>query len=259
MDPYYEEVGRYYDEDARDFLRRYEGNYVLQTLREDFRRQTLRHLRDRPKRILEIGFGPGLDMEFFASVFPDAEIWGVEVSRAMIDVARSRLGEDRFVYLHGSVEELDIREKFDLVYSYFGAFNTVKDLRRLSEALLRVSHRNTLLVFSCVNKPYLFDMLFYLLTLRPKRAFARLGRWGGYSSNKFLDSRPLSYSDILRSMEGWRVEYFRGYSILYPAWYRHHRYPPALSRMLWRIDGVLNLTPLKYVGEYALYVMRPEA
>jgi len=50
----------------------------------------------------------------------------------------------------------------------------------------------------------------------------------------------------------------RGYSIVYPAWYRHRFLPVdgRLGHLLWRIDQLLNHTPFWNLGEYTLYIFK---
>ena len=43
------------------------------------------------KRILEIGFGNGKQMELIRKVFPEAELYGVDISKDMFDAASKRL------------------------------------------------------------------------------------------------------------------------------------------------------------------------
>lgn len=257
MEEYYRKVGEYYSEDAEEFDNRYEGNFVLKRLRKDFREITLKFLKEEPKMVLEIGFGTGLDLEFFANKFKNAEIWGLEVAEGMLKEAQKRLKEIKNVKLFlGSVETLQLRVSFDLIYSYFGAVNTVYDLNVFYQRLSEISHRDTVFVFSCVNKFYLFDILFNLLRFRFKRAFERFRGWKGYSPYKGIESKPLSYWDVKKYLRDWEVVFYKGYSIVYPAWYRAHRFKEPDVEFLWKIDEFLNRTPFKYFGEYSLYVLR---
>ncbi|MEO0178055.1 MAG: class I SAM-dependent methyltransferase, partial [candidate division WOR-3 bacterium] len=257
MEEYYKKVGEYYSEDAKDFDKRYEENFVLKRLRRDFREITLKFLKGEPKRILEIGFGTGLDLEFFAKEFKDAEIWGIEVAEGMLKEAQKRLKGIKNVKLFlGSLETLEITTSFDLIYSYFGAVNTVYDLEGFCKRLSKISHKDTVLVFSCVNKFYLFDIFFNLLRLRFKKAFERIKGWKGYSPYKDIDSKPLSYWDVKRYFRDWEVAFYKGYSIAYPAWYRAYRFKEERVEFLWEIDKILNNTPFKYFGEYSIYVLR---
>ena len=61
---YHEDVAAYYDAEAEDFEARAGQNHVLEQLRQVFRNVTMAY---HPKHVLEIGYGPGLDMVWFAN------------------------------------------------------------------------------------------------------------------------------------------------------------------------------------------------
>jgi hypothetical protein len=166
----------------------------------------------------------------------------------------------------GTVEDLPQlfpAVRFNLVYCYFGAMNTTQDLGQAAELLHGALASDGVAVLTFVTRWYLIEILYECLRLRWRRAFARLKPvWGGYAQAKPLESRCLSPRDVQRSF-GRRFELagHRGYSILYPAWYRNPRWVrsyPRLCQALWRADRVLNRTPLWSLGEYALYILRPQ-
>lgn len=85
MKEYYQKVGDYYDVDAPKFEERYWQNQTLQITRQHFRTEVKKFAF---KNILEIGYGPGLDMLHFASWRENAEVFGIDVSAGMCEVAR---------------------------------------------------------------------------------------------------------------------------------------------------------------------------
>ncbi len=239
-----------------DFDTRYGQNYILQKMREDFRNITLKFVKN-PRRILEIGCGTGIDLEFFANKFGGSEILGIDVSKEMVKIAEKRVSAYKNVrVVCSTVENINKGWRFDFIYSYFGAINTVYNLKEFANNIALISERNSVFVFSCVNKYYLFDMLFYSCTLRFKKAFSRMKNWKGYSPFKSLKSKPLSYGDIKKAFLKWDIIFYKGYSILYPAWYRYHRFKERNVEILWKVDNLLNYTPLRFMGEYSLYVLR---
>jgi hypothetical protein len=109
----------------------------------------------------------------------------------------------------------------------------------------------------------MFDVVWNLLTLRPKKAFARLKKvWTGYSPTRHLESRCYSSREVNQHFSPHlRRTMKRGYCITHPAWYRHHWAPLGSfrSRFLMRFDRWLKWTPFWNLGEYSLYVYeRPE-
>jgi ubiquinone/menaquinone biosynthesis C-methylase UbiE len=261
---YYQKVANYYDLDAGDFEERYWRNPVLQKIRQAFREEVKKHSFG---NVLEIGCGTGLDVSHFASIYPERKIYGVDISPAMVAHATRKaheLGLGNLCIKVGTPEslpELFPGEKFDHVYVFFGALNTVADLRQVARALRERMKPDGTMVLTFVNKWYLADMLVHLLKFRFAQAFRRFRTiWGGYSDLKHLESRCLSPRDINRAFgDDFVVTHSRGYSILYPAWYRAswtYRLGRRISEALWNADRVLNHTPAWCLGEYALYSFR---
>lgn len=262
---YYEEVGAYYDKDAHDFEKRYWQNSALQRIRQSFREEVKREsFRDG----LEVGIGPGFDLIHFARIFPEAQMKGIDISEEMVKLAAQKipsLHQANAQVAQGSVEDMDRLfpdTKFDLIYVFFGALNTVEDLGlalQILEGLLKPGGR---MVLTFVNKWYLAGMLLECLKLRPHKAFKRLNKvWGGYSPTEFLASRCYAPSEIYKLSEPLQLKCVKreGFSILYPAWYYHglHRkLPNKLLHVLWKMDRRLASGFFGKFGEYALYDFR---
>lgn len=260
---YYEEVASYYDDDARDFEQRYEVNPVLQRIRGAFREITER---EPFTQALEIGCGPGFDVEYFAARYPDRQVSAIDVSPGMIELAKKRCVAAGLTNVHfgvGSVEDIPAQfpdTRFDLIFVYFGGLNTVFDLRKAAEDLRRVCTPDARLVLTFVNRYYLTEIPLWLLMRRFDKAFERItNRWRGYSDHRKIPSRPYSAGDIRRAFgPDFALGYRRGFSLLYPAWYRSHLLPKlgGTAEKLWRLDNLLAKTPLWNTGEYSLYEMR---
>ncbi len=67
-----------------------------------------------PKRVLDVGCGPGNSTELLAARFPQAEIVGIDSSPEMIAAARKRLPVAEFVV--GDIHDYAPRTPFDLIY-----------------------------------------------------------------------------------------------------------------------------------------------
>ena len=149
---------------------------------------------------------------------------------------------------------------FDLCYVFFGALNTVEDLHRSADRLYDATAPGGYLVLTFVNRWYLADIAVGLVRGRWKRAFSRLGAvWDGYSPDRTIPSRSVSPRDVRRAFgRGGRLSRRRGFSIVYPAWYRSSWLPRLgrTSHWLWELDRWLNRTPAWSTGEYTLYVFR---
>ena len=259
---YYEKVADYYDQDAADFDKRYMGNRVLQRIRQDFREEVKRlHF----SHMLEIGFGTGIDMIHFRKTHPHASIAGIDISPGMHEIAGKNIrqagltGITTYVGQPADIGTLFGNKGFDMIYVFFGALNTVADLKQAAESLKQQCIPGGILVLSFVNKYYLAGMLLEILKGKPRRAFARIKPvWGGYSPVKYLPSKCYSPVDIAQCFSGLKLIKRKGYSIIHPAWYfvKLNTVLQAFSGLLWRIDSWLNKTFLWRFGEYTLFVFQ---
>jgi ubiquinone/menaquinone biosynthesis C-methylase UbiE len=260
---YYFEVESFYDEDANmGFEARAKGNRSLERIRNDFRVITMQY----PfTNALEIGCGPGFDIHWFATRFPERQFTAVDISSGMVEMARARLEKDNLK--NGTVFRSDERRlvemfgagSFDLVYVYFGALNTVENLDIAVEDIRRLLKPGGIVVVTFVNKWYLRELLVQLAKFNFKLAFARLGRfWGGYSSMRSLPSHCYSPGRIKKAFKDFTLLERKGYSIVYPAWYNDHKVSnnPVKADRLWKIDQKLQKTTFWSTGEYTLFVFK---
>lgn len=261
---YYQKVADYYELDACNYEERYWGNIVAQRIRQSFREEVKTHSFS---NLLEIGCGIGLDVSHFGSIYPERRVYGIDIAPAMVAGASRKvqdLGLENVRVLVGTPENLQTlfpEVQFDHIYVFFGALNTVPDLRHVAGILKKSMKRDGTMVLTFVNKWYLVDMLIDLVKFRFKRAFRRVGEiWGGYSEVHHLESRCFSPREIRTAFgDYFQITRCRGYSILYPAWYRVHwvfRLGRKISEILWSADRILNHTPAWCLGEYALYCFR---
>lgn len=262
---YYSEVASYYDQDANlGFEARADVNTSLDRIRRDFRNITIQF----PfQKTLEIGCGPGFDVHWFASQYPEKEFVAVDISSEMVKLSQKRLDKDKIQ--NAKVLQADERqllekfgkESFDLIYVYFGALNTVEDLDYSAEQIRQLLTPDGTAVLTFVNKWYLRELLVQLLKLNFKTAFARLGKvWGGYSVSRFLPSHCYSPKRIKKAFRKFKLMKTKGYSIAYPPWYNDHKIKnhPEKADKLWSWDQKLQKTGLWSKGEYTLFVFRKQ-
>lgn len=258
---YYQKVADFYDHEACTYEERYWQNTIAQRIRQSFREEVKTHVFS---NVLEIGCGTGLDMSHFGSIYPARKIYGIDIAPAMVASASRKIqgqGLKNVSVMVGSPDDLQTlfpEVQFDHIYVFFGALNTVHDLRDVSRILKKTMTRDGTMVLTFVNKWYLADMLIDLLKFRFKRAFKRVGKiWGGYSEAHQIESRCFSPRQIKKAFEDdFQITRTRGYSILYPAWYRTHwvqRLGNRIGDVLWNADRLLSRTPAWCMGEYALY------
>ncbi len=257
---YYDKVGAYYDEDAPQFEKRYWENQTLQKIRSSFREETEVF---QFNNMLEIGSGPGVDLSYFAQKYPQKKVYGIDISEGMVSYSKSQFQKHQLtnIELHvGTVEDLSSLfsdTKFDLIYIYFGALNTVESLSEAADYLKNQLNPGGKIVVTVINKWYFMGMFLPLLKLRFKTAFKRLQKtWGGYSPKRTLESKCYSPSDVRKAFNDLKLLKKRGYSILYPAWYQDtlREKMGKFSNFLWKADRLFNKTPFWSCGEYTLFV-----
>ncbi|TNE81196.1 MAG: class I SAM-dependent methyltransferase [Bacteroidetes bacterium] len=261
---YYKEVKAYYNEDSVSFKSRGEANPLLQRIRESFRAESegiAFH------QALEVGYGPGFDLVYFAKQNPNAQVYGIDISDGMCEVASLAIKEvqlNNCQAMVGSVEDVKLllpQQQFDLIYVFFGSLNTVEDLNAAAKELQSLLSPNGKMVLTFVNKWYLLGILKPLLKLRFATAFKRLKKvWGGYSTSRFLPSKCYTPTEVRKAFGGMREVKHRGYSILFPAWYESPKVVQANYKdRLWNWDRALSKTPFWSLGEYTLFVFEKKA
>ena len=111
----------------------------------------------------KLDFGVGLDVCHFATIYPERKIYGIDISARMVEHAKIKTINLKNVFLKkGISEELETLFpdiKFDHIYVFFGALNTVEDLRKTSSLLKNKMTENGTMVLTFVNKWYIVDIM----------------------------------------------------------------------------------------------------
>ena len=191
---YHKTVADYYDEEAESFEARANDNHVLKTLRGIFRTVVLD---GDVENILEIGYGPGLDMVWFADSKRIKTVSGLDITPEFHKIVSSKAENiGKLNPLLGGPEDCSkhlVPNSVDTIYVFFGALNTCAELNKAVAEMSTVLKPGGRIVATFVNKWYAFDIVWNMLMLRPKKAIARLKKvWGGYSPTRFLASRCYS-------------------------------------------------------------------
>ncbi len=253
---YYKGVSAYYDGNARQIEINYLTNKALRLIRSSFRKETSRF---QLQQTLEIGFGHGKDLVYFAQKFHDKKFYGIDISLEMVKQTQKEIDAfklDNVSIVNGSVEDIETSfpgVKFDLIYIYFGALSTFEDLSLAAACLKKCLAPRGKIILTVINKWYFAGLLSSIIKLKFGSAFRRLG---GKAPILKLDSKCYSPSEIKKAFKGFNVIKKRGYSICFPAWYQQGFNKLGLiSNFLWRVDKKLNKTPLWSKGEHTLFVL----
>ena len=260
---FHKAVSEYYDRDVDyGFEKRAMVNPLLEKIRSDFRSVTIQYSFE---SVLEIGCGPGFDLAWFAQKFPEKKITGVDISLKMVELAQEKIKKANLS--NARVVQLDDRNllesfgkcEFDLIYVYFGALNTVPDLRKTAYDIFELLKPGGHAVLTFVNKWYLREMIVQAIKLNFKVAFSRLKKeWGGYSPNRHLPSRCYSPKEIISDFNKFELLKRKGYSIFFPAWYNAQKLKGKKEKeeRLWKKDQRIQNTFLWSKGEYTLFVLK---
>ena len=81
--------------------------------------QSAAHLGRAPERISEVGPGPGVGLEALLAKFPDAQVWGIDISSVMLSQSRKRnqaaVDAGRLTLLEGGVAAVSACAPADIV------------------------------------------------------------------------------------------------------------------------------------------------
>ena len=138
----------------------------------------------RGHKVLEIGCGTGIDAVWLARFGID--VVATDISQEMLKRTEAKadaLGLGHLVHTRrvaaseiGELSEEFGPEAFDGAYCHAGALNMDPNLRNVPHQLAILLRRRALFICSVINKTSLFEILFYLAVLRPRKAFRRLNR-----------------------------------------------------------------------------------
>ena len=87
---YHKSVADYYDKEADSFESRANDNHVLKTLRGKFREIVLQ---GDVENILEIGYGPGLDMVWFSGIEQVKNVNGLDITPEFHKIVSKKMKE----------------------------------------------------------------------------------------------------------------------------------------------------------------------
>lgn len=126
-------------------------------------KQTLEHVKDTPRKILDYGCGQGKWTPLLRSVFPNAEIVGIDISEVAIAKASCKFPHSRFLTLKGDQAPL-ADSSFDLIFS-FHVLEHALDIAAPIKDIGRLLHPGgyACIIFPCGNKHSFEDRLVNLM------------------------------------------------------------------------------------------------
>lgn len=221
-------------------------------------------------RLVEIGCGTG--EEAVALAGGGRAVIATDISARMAAVTRHKaVAADLGDRVHavalpaGQVGALRPPGPLDGAYASFGALNCEPDLAAVGRGLARLVKRGGLFVTSVMGRTSLFELLWYGLRGRPRRALRRVsGRWvpapvaGEGGREVTVPTRYLSARQMTRALApAWQLETVWALPLLMPPPYAAsllNRYP-SLSARLARWDRQLrHRWPWRYLGDHLVMV-----
>ena len=153
-----------------------------------WRRKAAALVRDEPRRILDLACGTG-DMAFaLAERFPAAEIVGVDLTPAMLELARQKNRSQRISFREGDVQSLQTSPgDFDLASCAFGFRNFPDKAAALSAARRALKPGGQLLVLEFFRSEHV--VLSFLTSI-----------WLFLLANVFARRKASAYAHLRRSM-----------------------------------------------------------
>ena len=216
------------------------------------------------QRILELNCGTGEDASRLAS--SGWHVLALDASERMIGVATRRStalwtgGHLRLRQL--ATEDLvSLNESFDGVFSNFSGLNCVRDLKAVAQDLAILTTPGSPLVFCFSTRFCLWEMVWYAITLQPRKA---VRRWSGIN-NANLRGRALTvYYPRVREIRAaftpfFALENIEAIGLLVPPSYieRYVARYPRIVRALAFVDSAISRLPLLHViGDHMLLTLR---
>lgn len=263
----FDQLAPSYDEDIG-------GNLIGSQMREEFRRAIVAEFPPGSK-LFEIGCGTGSDALWLAR--QGSRVVATDISDAMLSrlEARARVEglSERIACRRLAARDVgelarEFGERaFDGGYCHAGALNMEPELVRVPEGIRRLLRPGGAFVCSLINKTSLFEILFYPLVLRPRKAFRRLGNVVPLPISRkpplnrnVVPARFYSPSDAARIFrEGFSLASVRGVRIVLPPANltdEYARYRTAFLA-LERIEHRLASMPLlRSSGHHSILVFR---
>jgi trans-aconitate 2-methyltransferase len=181
---------------------------------------------DTPRRIVDIGCGPGNSTAVLARRFPEARVLGIDNSREMIDAARAAYPELEFACCDAATELETLGTDFDVVFSN-ACIQWVPDHPALIPRMLGLLRKGGTLA---VQIPHNFDEPIHRIIAEVSATWL-----SGRTPRVFYTLTPGEYYDILTaaasSVSLWEATYFhtmRSHEDIME-WYRGTGLRPYLS------------------------------
>lgn len=225
-------------------------------------------------RLLELGCGTGEEAVSLAQI--GYRVLVTDVAPQMVALARAKAdrvgvgGQVHGVALAaGRIDALQPSQAFDGAYASFGGLNCEPDLLAMGRALARLVRPGGVFVTSVMGPTCLFEMVWYLLHLRPRRALRRMGgRWqrapvaGRSGRERAVLTRYLTVKQLTAALSGFVLVRALALPLFLPPPYADSLYRRHADLFRWveRYDRSLrDRQPWRHLGDHTVLVLQRRA
>ncbi|MCI0716611.1 MAG: class I SAM-dependent methyltransferase [Chlorobi bacterium] len=216
-------------------------------------------------RLLELNSGTGIDAVFLAK--NGIKVYATDISPKMLEILEAKIQSNglksEIKYAVKSFDEIrEIQEdNFDGVISNFGGLNCINDFSKLSKDLYAKLKPGGKIIAAVINKYCLWEIFFYLLKLKPKTAFRRLGKKGidanlnGGKVRTFYFT-PKQFARFFKG--GFKTEKIYSHGCFTPPPYLTGFYKglKLITKILMKIDELTKgLFPFNRLGDHFIIIM----
>jgi len=186
---------------------------------------------DNPKRIIDIGCGPGNSTAVLKEKYPNAYILGVDFSPNMIEKAKSEHPDIDFMLFDASKDFNKLEGKFDIVFSN-ACIQWIPEHKKLINNMMSILSKGGIMA---VQTPCQYEMPINTIVARVtgsekwKDKFSTQRKFYNLTDNEYFDI----LSDISDDFSMWKTIYYHRLpsqeSIL--EWYKSTGLKPYLEQM----------------------------
>jgi len=268
----YANIATAFDLIAQDYAVVYgpQGNASMAWMRRE-NLELLRSLFPPGSRLLEIGCGTG--EEAVALALAGYTVLATDISPSMAAMTRARgvqAGVETRVQAvalpAGLIGALRPSQPFDGAYASFGALNCEPALSAVGAALGQLIRPQGMFITSIMGRVCLFEIVWYLLHLHPRRAFRRFrAGWqpapiaGQDGRQVDIPTRYLTIRQLTAAFPAFRLERIIALPLFLPPPYAAsllERYPHFFRRIEWAERRLREKPPWRALGDHTVLVLR---
>lgn len=266
---FYQHVAHGYDIIARAYDNVEGKNEISERVRHSSLEAALKVFRP-GHRVLELGCGTGRDAVSLAQ--HGIHVVATDLSPSMVAAAKQRVRNEDLsdmveVRCLSAAAAASTGGQYDGAYSNGAVLNLEPDLDAVASGLRRSMNPDSFAVLTAANRLSLFELFFYPLALRPRKAFRKLGREvpipvsrEGNGRTYVVPTRFLTPREFISPFRsGFDVAFQRGIQLITPPWNLVdvvRRFQPAIRPFEIMEDRVAALPGLRSLGAIYLVVLR---